>query len=179
MHGWKCVQPCPALRRYSPNACVYALVACADPVLPLAAASASLSQAKSISCWSCGKQIRAGQPSRPKGESTTGASNNEADLLLPVSHQQPRFHPFQLRPVVPVRDDQDETLGPTQQRERRKQAKEGLQKLLEAIDCPPAAIFAPPSPSPAELLHLSTSDRERIRSVPSLHIPSEQNDDPV
>jgi hypothetical protein len=32
-----------------------------------------------------------------------------------------------------------------------------------------------PMPTPAELLHLSTAERERIRSVPSLHIPCEQS----
>jgi hypothetical protein len=37
-----------------------------------------------------------------------------------------------------------------------------------------AAVQLPPIPSPAELIHVSTSVREQIRSVPSLHIPCEQ-----
>jgi hypothetical protein len=37
-----------------------------------------------------------------------------------------------------------------------------------------AAIQPPLKPSPAELLHLSTAERERIRTVPSLRIPCER-----
>jgi hypothetical protein len=36
------------------------------------------------------------------------------------------------------------------------------------------AIIPPSTPSPADLIHLPTCVREQIRTVPSLHIPSEQ-----
>jgi hypothetical protein len=63
-----------------------------------------------------------------------------------------------------------DTLGPTQKWERKKQARQAL----EAIDCPPAALLDQQRTTPQELIHLSTSAREQIRSVSSLHIPSEQ-----
>jgi hypothetical protein len=47
-------------------------------------------------------------------------------------------------------------------------------EVLEEIGVPLEAIHAPPTPSPADLIHLPTSVREQIRSVPSLRIPSEQ-----
>ena len=63
-----------------------------------------------------------------------------------------------------------DTLGPTQKWERKKQARQAL----EAIDCPPAALMEEQRTAPQELLHLPKSVRQQIRSVPSLHIPSEQ-----
>jgi hypothetical protein len=47
-------------------------------------------------------------------------------------------------------------------------------QVLQQVGCPLEAIHSPPAPSPAELLHLTTAERERIRTVPSLHIPCEQ-----
>ena len=67
-----------------------------------------------------------------------------------------------------------DTLGPTQKRERRQKAKEAVAEVLEEHGVPLDAIHPQAVPSPAELLHLSTADRERIRTVPSLHIPCEQ-----
>lgn len=63
-----------------------------------------------------------------------------------------------------------EALGPTQRRERVSQARE----MLEAVDVPVQALHRP-LPAPEELLHLSQSDRQRIRTVPSLPIPSEHS----
>ena len=45
---------------------------------------------------------------------------------------------------------------------------------LQQVGCPIEAIQPQQKPSPAELLHLSTAERERIRTVPSLHIPCKQ-----
>jgi hypothetical protein len=67
-----------------------------------------------------------------------------------------------------------DTLGPTQKRERRKQARAAVNEVLDHIGCPLTAIQPTPTPSPADLIHLPTSVREQIRSVPSLHIPCEQ-----
>ena len=80
-------------------------------------------------------------------------------------------------PPVPaqqrVRKEYEE-IGPTQQWKRRKQARAAVTTALQQVGCPLDAIHSPPAPSPAELLHLSTAEQERIRTVPSLHIPSEQ-----
>jgi len=46
--------------------------------------------------------------------------------------------------------------------------------VLQQVDCPLEVIHPPHTLDPQELLHLTTAERERIRSVPSLHIPCEQ-----
>ena len=66
-----------------------------------------------------------------------------------------------------------DTLQRTQKRERRKQAREALTQVLDEIGVPLHAIAPSSTPSPAELIHLPTSVREQIRTIPSLHIPSE------
>jgi hypothetical protein len=68
-----------------------------------------------------------------------------------------------------------DTLQPTQRWKRRKQARAAVAEVLLQVGCPLDAIQPPPTPSPAELIHLPTSTREAIRSVPSLHIPCEQS----
>ena len=67
-------------------------------------------------------------------------------------------------------------LGPTQKWERRRLARNAINETLKQIDCPREAANQQQSvPSPSELIHLPKSVREQIRSVPSLHIPSEQS----
>jgi hypothetical protein len=68
-----------------------------------------------------------------------------------------------------------ESLRPTQKRERRKVAREAVQQVLDEIGVPLQAIAPSSAPSPADLIHLPTSVREQIRTIPSLHIPSEQS----
>lgn len=46
--------------------------------------------------------------------------------------------------------------------------------MLEQIGVPLDAIHSPAAPSPADVLHLSTAERERVRTIPSLHIPAER-----
>ena len=46
--------------------------------------------------------------------------------------------------------------------------------MLEEISVPLEEIQSPPTPSPADVLHLSTSTREQIRTVPGLKIPAER-----
>ena len=65
-------------------------------------------------------------------------------------------------------------LGPTQKWKRKKRAREAVAQLLDEIGVPPDAITPPSTPSPADLVHLPTSVREAIRTVPALHIPCEQ-----
>jgi hypothetical protein len=67
-----------------------------------------------------------------------------------------------------------DTLGPTQQWKRRKQALADITNTLQNTGCPLESLQLQSRPSPAELIHLSTAERERIRTVPSLHIPCEQ-----
>jgi hypothetical protein len=67
-----------------------------------------------------------------------------------------------------------DTLCPTQKWKRRKKLYEQVTAAVETVGCPLEAINQPPIPSAAELIHLPTSVREQIRTVPSLHIPSEQ-----
>ena len=44
----------------------------------------------------------------------------------------------------------------------------------QKLGCPMEALHLQQRTTPEELLHLSTAERERIRTVPSLHIPCEQ-----
>ena len=67
-----------------------------------------------------------------------------------------------------------DTLGPTARWKRRKQASAAVTQVLQQVGCPLDAIQPPQTPSPVDLLHLATAERERIRTVPSLHIPCEQ-----
>jgi hypothetical protein len=68
-----------------------------------------------------------------------------------------------------------DTLGPTQRCKRRKQALADITNVLQQTGVPVEALRLHPRASPAELVHLPTSVREQIRSVPSLRIPSEQS----
>jgi hypothetical protein len=67
-----------------------------------------------------------------------------------------------------------DSLGPTQRWKRRKQALADITNTLRQTGCPIEALPLQPRATPAELVHLPTSVREQIRSVPSLRIPSEQ-----
>lgn len=63
-----------------------------------------------------------------------------------------------------------DSLRRTQKWRRRKKAREAL----AAIDCPITELQEQSSVPPEAVIHLSTSDRERIRSVHGLRIPCEQ-----
>ena len=67
-----------------------------------------------------------------------------------------------------------DTLQSTQQWKRRKLARTAVEEVLQQVGCPLKAIHPPSTPAPAELLHLTTAERERSRTVPSLHISCEQ-----
>jgi hypothetical protein len=47
-------------------------------------------------------------------------------------------------------------------------------ELLQQVGCPAEALHLQQRTTPEELLHLTTAERERIRTVPSLQIPCEQ-----
>jgi hypothetical protein len=67
-----------------------------------------------------------------------------------------------------------DTLQPTQQWKRRKQLRSTIAEAEQQIGCPLGALQLQQRTTPAELIHLPTSVREQIRSIPSLHIPCEQ-----
>jgi hypothetical protein len=74
------------------------------------------------------------------------------------------------KPLVPRFKRSYETLKPTQRWERRQKARQALQQ----IGVPLQALQSQTITTAEELIHLPTSVREHIRSVPSLHIPCEQ-----
>jgi len=51
--------------------------------------------------------------------------------------------------------------------------RDAIEEIEERIGCPASAVVSPAT-SPSSLLHLSTSDRHRIRSVDTITIPSER-----
>ncbi|MDR3391018.1 MAG: hypothetical protein P4L77_04720, partial [Sulfuriferula sp.] len=66
------------------------------------------------------------------------------------------------------------TLQPTQQWKRRTKARAAVDEALQQVGCLPAAVQRHSIAPPEELIHLPTSLREAIRTVPSLRIPCEQ-----
>jgi hypothetical protein len=90
----------------------------------------------------------------PRGTPLHDTEEQRYPLGVPISRSKRPYH----------------TLQPTQKWERKTQAR----KALEAIDCPPEALVEEQRTTPQELIHLSTSVREQIRSVPRLRVPSEK-----
>jgi len=79
-----------------------------------------------------------------------------------------------VRTPIPRTKRPYDQLGPTQQWKRRKQALADITNTMQQTGCPIDALRLQQRLSPAELIHLPTSVREQIRSVPSLRIPAEQ-----
>ena len=65
-------------------------------------------------------------------------------------------------------------LRPTQQWKRRRKAREAVTQVLDRIGVPLDVITPPSTPSPHDLLHLSTAERERFRTVRGIHLPCER-----
>jgi hypothetical protein len=76
-------------------------------------------------------------------------------------------------PVVRVKRPYD-SLQPTQRWVRRQQLRSAVEAAVQQIGCPLEAIQPQSRTTPEELLHLSTAERERVRTVPSLRIACEQ-----
>jgi hypothetical protein len=68
-----------------------------------------------------------------------------------------------------------ELLGPTQKWKRRKAAAAAVTQVLQQHDIPLAVIQPQPKISPTDVLHLSTAERDRVRTIPHVHIPCEQS----
>lgn len=137
---------------------------CAGAELPLAAAGTSSSDGKCIQCTLCCKQIRARQPDRPYGAGRAHQSCIKAQNRHAVATHTPVQR--SKRPY--------DTLQPTQQYKRRKQLHSAITDASQQIGCPVETLHMQQRTTPEELIHLPTSVREQIRSVPSLHIPCEQ-----
>jgi hypothetical protein len=67
-----------------------------------------------------------------------------------------------------------DTLQSTQQYKRRKQLHAVITEASQQIDCPVDALHLQQRTTPEEVLHLTTAERERTRTISSLHIPCEQ-----
>ena len=67
-----------------------------------------------------------------------------------------------------------DSLQATQKWKRKKQAQEAVTQILEQIGVPFEAIQPAPTPCPADVLHLSTSERDRVRTISGVHIPCER-----
>jgi hypothetical protein len=65
-----------------------------------------------------------------------------------------------------------EQLGPTQRRGRRRIATEAIAETLINIGVPMQAIQPTVLPSPTELVHLSSLERESVCITPHVHISS-------
>lgn len=121
---------------------------CLGAKIPLDAASdTSPSRGKSIGCSICCKQIRGNDANRPHGN---GRAHQSCIKALTRSTLPPHIPiPRTKRPYG--------TLQPTQQWKRRKQAHEAVTQVLNNIGVSLEAIHPSTIPSPADVIHLSTS----------------------
>jgi hypothetical protein len=115
-------------------------------------------------CELCGVRLKSKQPHRPHGAGRAHQSciKSQSRAAAPSSKPIPRSK----RPY--------DSLKPTQKRERRKRAREAVAQAAAEVGCPLEAIQPQPRITPEELLHFTTAERERIRTVPSLRIPCER-----
>jgi hypothetical protein len=106
----------------------------------------------------CPARIEFKQPSRPHAGGRAHDRCIKAEERLAAAASKP----------VPRSKRPYDSLGPTQRWKRRKQALADITNTLQQTGCPIDALQLQPRATPAELLHLSTAERERIRSVASL-----------
>jgi hypothetical protein len=111
-------------------------------------------------CMLCPATIRSHQPNRPyqAGRAHKACIIRANRAKLPVIQSNRRIK----RPY--------HTLQSSQQRKRRDQLRTEVAAASERVGCPLEAIQPASSTSPAQLLHLSTAERKRIRTVPSIPI---------
>lgn len=133
-------------------------------------------------CELCGRRLSKVKHHRPYGNGRAChprcKTHNTADVVDASLHAAAvgdpaasSLSPTTKQPTAQLRTKRPyDQLGSTQRWKRRKKAREALQQ----IDCPLQALIEQPTTTPAQLIHLPTSVREQIRTVPSIHIPSEQ-----
>jgi len=112
----------------------------------------------------CPRRLSECGPHRPHG-------NGRAHLVCINRRNRAAAPPHK---PTPRRKRPYDTLQPTQQWERRKQLRSAIAAAEQEIGCSLTALQSQQRIPPEELLHLSTAERERIRTVPSLRIPCEQ-----
>ena len=156
------VQTCPAASVRSFRAYANSAYECAD----ISAVGFRLDSCGRQLCELCPRRIAELGPHRPHGAGRAHDKCIKAQMRAAASTAAPPLTPVQRKQRTKRPYD---TLRPTQQRERRKQARLALQ----TVHCPLEAL-RPDPPPPAALIHLPTSVREQIRSVQGLHIPCEQ-----
>ena len=124
-------------------------------------------------CTACGKQLQTKKPHRPHGsgrahQSCIKALNRAAAPLRTPISSTPAPH----TPIRRVKRPYD-TLQPTQQWKRKQKLRTAVAAAELEADCPLTAVRHHATTPPEELIHLPTSVRNAIRTVPSLRIPSE------
>ncbi len=115
-------------------------------------------------CTLCRRRLASRQANRPCGDGRAHVT-----CIIRQNRHAVATH----TPVVRAKRPYD-TLQSTQQWKRRKQLHSAIAEASQQIGCPVDALQLQQHTTPEELLHLTTAERERIRTVPSLHIPCEQ-----
>ena len=115
-------------------------------------------------CMLCAALIRSKQPDR-----SCGAGRAHKACIVAQERRAAAASTPPARTKRPY-----DTLGPTQQWKRRREMRAAVTTAEQGVHCPLQAIQPQPCAAPEELLHLSTAERERIRTVASLRIPCER-----
>jgi hypothetical protein len=117
-------------------------------------------------CERCGRRL-----SRCKGKLYACPPGKCCHSCYNETHSGSSSAPKQQRSKRPY-----DTLQPTQRWKRRKQARATVAEVLEQLGVPLAALQPPSTPSPAELLHLTTAEREHPHRSITPH-PKRTDDD--
>lgn len=118
-------------------------------------------------CALCSGRLNRGGPHRPHGD---GRAHDKCIK----AHDRAVAPPSALIQRKQRTKRPYDTLQPTQQWKRRTQLRSAIAAAEQQEGCPFTAVQQHPTAPPEQLIHLPTSVREAIRTVPSLHIPSEQ-----
>jgi hypothetical protein len=154
------VPACPKLN----VALIDASLTCACVSAGARLADAGLREDGRLGCVLCGGRLNRGGAHRPCGAGRAHQSCIKAQNRHAVTTR---------TPITRTKRPYD-TLQPTQQYKRRKQLHSAIAEASQQIGCPVDALHLQQRTTPEELLHLTTAERERTRTIPSLHIPCEQ-----
>ena len=159
---WRLAHPFPPTPRMLIHAPVSCACWCIGAPVVLAGTGMPRMDGKHQLCEECGTRL-----SRCKGK----LHKHEKGKICQACYDETRR--VSSAPIPRTKRSYD-TLQPTEQWKRRTKAKAAVAEVLDEIGVPLEAIAPPPTPSPAELIHLPTSVREQIRTVRGLRIPSEK-----
>ena len=112
-----------------------------------------------ISCVSNAASVNKVKHHRPHGPGRACKKHSLPEKPSTVHTADPIAVPRTKRPY--------DSLRPTQKRQRRSELRAEVKTAAQRIGCPIEALRLQPVTAPEQLLHLSTSERERIRTVPS------------